>query len=193
MLLLSAVIIFSGCGKKSEQTTDQSAMMKNSEVAVIETRLGRIVLEFYPEAAPNHVENFQKLAKEGFYDGCTFHRVIPGFVIQGGDPNSKDDDRSNDGSGGPGYTIRAEFNDHKHLRGTLSMARGPDPNSAGSQFFICIAPLPSLDHNYTVFGTVIQGMDVVDQIVNLPRDQRDNPLVPVPMQKVSIVDKNKIQ
>jgi peptidyl-prolyl cis-trans isomerase B (cyclophilin B) len=165
-------------GKKEEENMQ--------EVAVIETRFGEIVLEFFPDVAPGHVANFKKLASEGFYDGCTFHRVIPGFVIQGGDPNSKDDDRSNDGMGGPGYTIDAEFNSRKHERGTLSMARGMDPNSAGSQFFICVKKQPALDGKYTVFGRVIEGMDVVDKIVSVKRDAKDNPVEPVPMEKVTI-------
>ncbi|GAB4413960.1 MAG: peptidylprolyl isomerase [Thermodesulfovibrionales bacterium] len=143
--------------------------------AIIETKFGNIELRFFPEVAPNHVNNFIELAKKGFYDGTTFHRVIPGFMIQGGDPNSKDPDKSKHGMGGPGYTIKAEFNDRPHKRGTLSMARAAHPDSAGSQFFICVADTPSLDRQYTVFGEVISGMDVADRIVNQPRDRRDNP------------------
>ncbi len=154
--------------------------------------MGEIVLEFFPDVAPQHVNNFKKLARAGFYDGITFHRVIPGYIIQGGDPNSRDDDRSNDGLGGPGYTIPAEFNDRPHLRGTLSMARGQDPNSAGSQFFICLRPAPLLDGKYTVFGQVIKGIDVVDRIANVPRDIRDNPLEPIPMEKVTIVPRSQL-
>ena len=161
------------------------------EVAVIQTRMGRIVFKFFPKDAPNHVANFKKLAKMRFYNGTTFHRVIPGFMIQGGDPNSKDDNRANDGLGGPGYTIDAEFNTRKHVKGTVSMARGPDPNSAGSQFFICVAPLPDLDRKYTVFGQVIEGMDVVDMIVETPKDRKDNPFKKVEM-TVSIVDRSKV-
>lgn len=162
-----------------------------NEVAVIDTKIGRIVLEFFPDVAPNHVANFKKLAKVGFYNGTTFHRVIPGFMIQGGSPTSKDEDRSNDGIGGPGYTIGAEFNDRPHLRGTLSMARRRDPNSAGCQFFICVAPQPSLDHKYTVFGQVIQGMEVVDQIAKAPRDRMNNPLDRIKM-TVSIVNRDTL-
>ncbi|HWD40273.1 MAG TPA: peptidylprolyl isomerase [Fimbriimonas sp.] len=150
------------------------------EVAVLRTNLGEIVLRFHPEQAPGHVENFKKLAREGFYDGTKFHRVIPGFMIQGGDPNSKSDERARHGTGGPGYQIRAEFNSTKHKRGILSMARSSDPNSAGSQFFIMVADYPSLDNQYTAFGEVVSGMDVVDKIVALPRDQRDNPRVENP-------------
>lgn len=149
---------------------------KDEEVAVIQTNLGRIILKFFPDVAPGHVDNFKKLAKKGFYDKTKFHRVIPGFMIQGGDPNSKDDDRSNDGTGGPGYSINAEFSGTPHKRGILSMARSMSPNSAGSQFFICVADVPQLDNQYTVFGIVIDGMDVVDKIVKLKRDENDNPL-----------------
>ena len=143
--------------------------------ATIETKFGNIELEFLPDVAPKHVENFIKLAKEGFYDGCTFHRVIPGFMIQGGDPNSKSNDRSRHGTGGPGYNINAEFNNTPHKRGILSMARSSDPNSAGSQFFIVVKDSLFLDKQYTVFGKVSSGMDVADQIVSQPRDGADNP------------------
>lgn len=154
--------------------------------AVIETKFGEITLKFFPDVAPNHVNSFIELASEGFFDGTTFHRVVPGFVIQGGDPNSKSDDRSKHGTGGPGYTLKAEFSKLPHKRGTLSMARAGDPNSAGSQFFICVADTPFLDGQYTVFGEVVEGMDVVDQIVAQPRDSRDNPKERVEI-KVKIV------
>ena len=159
--------------------------MSDRQIAVIETNFGNIVIQLYPDVAPGHVENFVKLAQDGFYDGTTFHRVIPGFMIQGGDPNSKDDDRSNDGQGGPGYTINAEFSDKPHKRGILSMARAQDPNSAGSQFFIVVADSNFLDGQYTVFGEVIEGMEVADKIVNVKRDGNDNPLEKVTM-KVTI-------
>jgi peptidyl-prolyl cis-trans isomerase B (cyclophilin B) len=156
--------------------------------AVIETRLGKIELRFFPEVAPGHVKNFIDLAKKGFYDGTIFHRVIPGFMIQGGDPNTKSPDRSKHGMGGPGYAVKAEFNDKPHKRGTLSMARAADPNSAGSQFFICVAPASFLDKQYTAFGEVVSGMEVVDKIVGQPRDKRDNPNERMEM-KVKIVEK----
>ena len=143
--------------------------------AVIETKFGNIVLKFFPEVAPNHVNNFIELARKGFYDGTTFHRVIPGFMIQGGDPNTKSTDRSRHGMGGPGYTLEAEFNDKPHKRGILSMARAAHPDSAGSQFFICVADSPFLDRQYTVFGEVVSGMEAVDKIVSQPRDNMDNP------------------
>jgi peptidyl-prolyl cis-trans isomerase B (cyclophilin B) len=156
--------------------------------AVIETKLGNIELRFFPEVAPNHVKNFIELAKKGLYDGTTFHRVIPGFMIQGGDPNSKNPDRSKHGYGGPGYTLKAEFNEKPHKRGTLSMARSQNPDSAGSQFFICAADAPSLNGNYTVFGEIISGMDVAEKIVSQPRDRMDNPLERIEI-KVKIIEK----
>ena len=144
-------------------------------MAVIETKFGNIELKFFPDIAPGHVDNFMKLAREGFYDGTTFHRVIPGFMIQGGDSNSKNPDKGTHGMGGPGYSIDAEFSDKPHNRGTLSMARSASPNSAGSQFFICVADSSFLNGQYTVFGEVVSGMDVVDQIVSQARDANDNP------------------
>jgi peptidyl-prolyl cis-trans isomerase B (cyclophilin B) len=166
----------------------QKEIKKMAETrAVIETRLGNIELKFFPDVAPNHVNNFIELARKGFYDGTTFHRVIPGFMIQGGDPNSRDHDKSRHGLGGPGYTVKAEFNSRPHKRGTLSMARAAAPDSAGSQFFICVADAPFLDRQYTVFGEVVSGMDVVDKIVSQPRDTRDNPEERVEM-KVKILE-----
>lgn len=143
--------------------------------------LGQLVLRLFPDVAPNHVANFTGLAKQGFYNGTTFHRVIPGFMIQGGDPNSKNPDRSTHGLGGPGHRVKAEFNSRPHKRGTLSMARANDPDSAGSQFFICVADSNFLDWQYTVFGEVVSGMEVADKIVNMKRDGRDNPLERVEM------------
>jgi peptidyl-prolyl cis-trans isomerase B (cyclophilin B) len=143
--------------------------------------LGDIVLKFFPDVAPRHVKNFVTLSREGFYNGTTFHRVIPGFMIQGGDPNSKSPDRSMHGMGGPGYKVKAEFNSKPHKRGILSMARANDPDSAGSQFFICVADAHFLDWQYTVFGEVVSGMDVADKVVNMKRDGRDNPLERIEM------------
>ncbi|MBI5776191.1 MAG: peptidylprolyl isomerase [Nitrospirae bacterium] len=137
---------------------------------------GGIVLKFYPDVAPNHVKNFLDLAGKKFYDGTTFHRVIPGFMIQGGDPNSKNPDRASHGMGGPGHRVKAEFNSKPHTRGVLSMARSNDPDSAGSQFFICVADAHFLDWQYTAFGEVVSGMEVADKIVSAKRDGRDNPL-----------------
>lgn len=158
------------------------------EIAVIETKFGNIELEFFEDKAPGHVKNFKTLAKTGFYNGTLFHRVIPGFMIQGGDPNSKSPDRSMHGMGGPGYSINAEFNNTPHDRGVLSMARSQDPNSAGSQFFIVVKDAHFLDGKYTAFGKVTKGMDVADKIVNAPRDERDNPLESISM-KITIQSK----
>ncbi len=155
--------------------------------AVIKTRFGDIELKFFPDVAPVHVKNFLMLAKKGFYDGTVFHRVIPGFMIQGGDPKSRDLGKSGHGTGGPGYTIRAEFSNRPHNRGTLSMARMQDFDSAGSQFFICVARAEPLDGKYTVFGEVVSGLEVVDKIVNQPRDRRDNPLERVEV-AVSVIE-----
>lgn len=186
---MSMVFCFFGtAGGEVRHRTYSDAEVKKMENsrAIIHTRLGDIHLKFFPDVAPNHVRNFITLAQDKFFDGSVFHRVIPGFVIQGGDPNSKDPDRSRHGMGGPGYTVKAEFNHKPHKRGTLSMARSAHPDSAGSQFFICVASAPSLDGKYTVFGEVTQGIEVVDQIVSLPRDRRDNPIDRVEM-RVEIV------
>jgi peptidyl-prolyl cis-trans isomerase B (cyclophilin B) len=145
--------------------------------ALIETKFGEIELELFNDKAPGHVKNFLDLARKGFYDGTTFHRVIPGFMIQGGDPNTKDKNapRSQHGTGDAGYKIKAEFNDTPHKRGVLSMARASDPNSAGCQFFICVSDALFLDRQYTAFGRVVRGLEAADKIVNAPRDSRDNP------------------
>jgi len=145
--------------------------------AVITTKFGEMELVFFQELAPKHVESFLNLAKKGFYNGTIFHRVIPGFMIQGGDPHTKDPSkRQFYGMGGPGYTLPAEFNKIPHERGIVSAARTADPNSAGSQFFIMVDKAPHLDGQYTVFGEVVKGMDVADKILRQPRDSRDNPL-----------------
>lgn len=147
-----------------------------AQYAVISTRFGDIELEFFPEKAPKHVKNFVSLAQKGAYDKTIFHRVIPGFMIQGGDPNTKDLTKPETyGTGGPGYTIKAEFNDTPHKRGILSMARAASPDSAGCQFFICVADSLFLDRQYTAFGRVTKGMEVADQIVNAPRNSKDLP------------------
>jgi peptidyl-prolyl cis-trans isomerase B (cyclophilin B) len=149
----------------AEQTKEAQQMNSSNEVAVIKTSEGDMVIQFWTDAAPNTIENFKKLARQGFYDGTIFHRIVKGFMIQGGDPNSKDPAKENSyGEGGPGYNIRAEFNDHSHDRGVISMARGPDPDSAGSQFFICLAAVHRLDHQYTTFGKLIKGDDVLQKI-----------------------------
>lgn len=161
------------------------AAIPESNLVGIGTKFGNIVIELDLQAAPKTVENFKKLVAEGFYNGTTFHRVIPGFMIQGGDPNSKDADRSLHGQGGPGYTVPAEIG-LKHVRGSVATARlgdaaNPKRESSGSQFFICVADAAYLDGQYTVFGKVVSGMDVADKIVALPRDAADNPVESVPM------------
>ncbi|MGZ4974822.1 MAG: peptidylprolyl isomerase [Limisphaerales bacterium] len=165
MLLLVGAAAFAADEKKEEKTP----MNSSNEVAVIKTSEGDMVVQFWTDAAPNTVENFKKLARQGFYDGTIFHRIVKEFMIQGGDPNSKDSAKeSSYGQGGPGYNIKAEFNDHSHDRGVISMARGPDPDSAGSQFFICLAPVHRLDHQYTTFGKLIKGQDVLEKIGDIP-------------------------
>ena len=185
-LFMNASYGFSGEVRSKTFTQKEIKLMEDSK-AIIHTDFGDITLKFFPKLAPNHVNNFMELTKKGFYDGTIFHRVIPGFVIQGGDPNSKSHERARHGMGGPGYSLKAEFNSTPHKRGTLSMARSANPDSAGSQFFICVSDTPSLDDKYTVFGEVTMGMDVVDKIVSQPRDARDNPLKRVEI-KVEIID-----
>ncbi len=190
-LLLVLTLLFVGqvYGQPKQKKFSPEEIKRMAETtAIIETKFGNMELKFFPEVAPGHVNNFIELAKKGFYDGTTFHRVIPKFMIQGGDPNSKSPDKSKHGTGGPGYTIKAEFNDKPHKRGTLSMARSQNPDSAGSQFFICVADAPFLNKQYTVFGEVVTGMDVADKIVSQPKDKNDNPLERIEM-KVKIVEK----
>jgi len=156
--------------------------------AIIKTKFGDMEVIFFPDQAPKHVENFVSLAKSGFYNGTIFHRVIPGFMIQGGDPNTKDPSKPETyGMGGPNQRLNAEFNDISHRRGILSMARTRDPNSAGSQFFIVVKDSNFLDRQYTAFGEVVKGMEVADTIVNLPRNARDLPTERVEM-TITIVE-----
>ncbi len=185
IILLTMCLAIVGCGTKKENK--ESVMDK--EIAVISTKFGDIKLEFFDEIAPKHVESFKLHAQNGYYDGTIFHRVIPGFMIQGGDPLSKSEDKSRHGTGGNAakyfgigdensestWDLPAEFSATPHERGILSMARSQNPDSGGSQFFICVADARFLDNQYTVFGKVVSGMDVVDSIVNAPRDARDNP------------------
>ena len=152
------------------------------------TKFGTITFKLLPELAPETVRNFLKLVQDKFYNGTLFHRVIPGFMIQGGDPNTKTDNKRSWGTGGPGYTLKAEFNTQSHLRGIVSMARAQDPDSAGSQFFIITSDSTFLDRQYTVFGQVTQGMDVADKIVALDRDSNDCPLEKVQMFRVTVVE-----
>ena len=177
-VVVGSVLSFSGIGSAvaAEKTPPQTADTHKGQKAIIKTKFGDMEIKFYPEMAPKHVENFIALAKSGFYNGTIFHRVIPGFMIQGGDPNTKDLNKPETyGMGGPSHRVKAEFNNIPHHRGIVSMARTNDPNSAGSQFFIVVKDSNFLDGQYTVFGEVVKGMDVADKIVGLPRNSRDLP------------------
>jgi len=176
--LIGLMLLVSGIGllPAADNTPNSKTDAPKSTRAIIKTKFGDIEIKFYPDVAPKHVENFVKLAKAGFYNGTIFHRVIPGFMIQGGDPNTKDSLKKDTyGQGGPGHTVKAEFSDLPHKRGIVSMARAADPDSAGSQFFIVVEDSRFLDRKYSVFGEVTKGIGVADKIVNLPRDERDNP------------------
>ncbi len=170
LLMFTLLPLYSSAADKG----DEMEALKNVRV-FIETNLGEIELKFFPEEAPNHVKSFIKFSKEGFYDGTIFHRVIPGFMIQGGDPNTKGTDTSKYGMGGPDENLAAEFNEISHKRGILSMARSQSPDSAGSQFFVVVKDSVFLDRQYTVFGEVVSGLDVADKIVNSPRNSSDLP------------------
>lgn len=158
----------------------------NDKVAEIHTSAGEIDIRFFPDVAPSHVKNFIDLAQKGFYNGTKFHRVIPGFMIQGGDPNTKSAVTSTWGTGGSGTNVKAEFSKVKHKRGIVSMARAQDPNSASSQFFIMVADYPSLDGQYSVFGQVTKGMEIADKIVNAPRGANDRPNNPTAIERIVI-------
>ena len=179
---------------KPEEKKSDAKPADAKEVAVVKTSEGTMVLEFFPDVAPNHVDNFKKLAKKGFYDGTCFHRVIKGFMIQGGDPNTKDESKKDTwGQGGPGYTIKAEFNDKPHVRGTLSMARTPDPNSAGCQFFICHGEPRFLDHQYTVFGKLIKGDEVMEKIATTATEGPDRPVKRMNIESIKIVPADSVK
>jgi len=170
-----------------------------NEVAVIQTSEGEMVAEFWPDVAPQTVENFKKLARSGFYDGTAFHRIVKGFMIQGGDPLTKDPSKENRwGTGDPGYKIKAEFNDKIHDKGVLSMARSADPNSAGSQFFVCLGRAPHLDKQYTGFGRVIKGDDVLTKIgetevVMSAGGEKSKPTKRVAVESVKIVPADSVK
>jgi len=183
----------------SVNAEEQKPMNSASEVAVIKTSEGEMVAEFWPEVAPNTVENFKKLARSGFYDGTAFHRIVKGFMIQGGDPLTKDPAKeSRYGTGDPGYKIKAEFNDRSHERGVLSMARSSDPDSAGSQFFICLANVSRLDHQYTTFGKIIKGDDVLGKIGDTEvtmsdSGERSKPTKRVTVESIKIVPADSVK
>lgn len=181
ILIVFVLIVTSGSIIQAKDLTAPDA-----EVAVLDTSLGKIVIEFFPNAAPKHVANFKQLARSGFYNGTQFHRVIPGFMIQGGDPNSKDTDFSDDGTGKSGQLLKAEFTSIPHKRGIVSMARGGDPDSASCQFFIVHKDSPHLDNQYSVFGQVVNGLDTLDKIAGVKTGSRDHPVTPVILKKVTI-------
>ena len=206
IIIISFLVLVAGCGKKNTEayriltTQEIDEILANfkilpdipvtkDEKAVIKTNMGTIELEFFPDVAPNHCVNFKKLANSGYYNGITFHRVIPGFMIQAGNINTRDDDPKNDSYGNFSYTIDAEFNSIHHDRGIVSMARAQDPNSGGAQFFICVSPKYHLDNNYTVFGKVIKGMEVVDKIVAVKRAKNDRPLKNVVIEEAKVIKK----
>lgn len=194
--LILACIIGLSLGLVATRADDAKKVEEKAskEVAVIKTTMGEMVIEFWPDVAPKTVENFITLAKKGFYDGTAFHRVIKGFMIQGGDPLTKDASKEGQwGSGGPGYTIKAEFNDHHHDRGVISMARTSDPDSAGSQFFICHGNPHFLDHQYTAFGKLIKGDDVLEKIATTPTHPPDRPDTRVGIISVKIVPADSIK
>ena len=187
MSILAMFLLSSALFAAEEKKEDTSPVSTGNEVAVIKTSEGDMVVEFWTDAAPNTIENFKKLARAGFYNGTIFHRIVKAFMIQGGDPNSKDPSKENRyGEGGPGYKIKAEFNDHSHERGVISMAREPDPDSAGSQFFICLAPVPRLDHQYTTFGKLIKGDDVLGKIGDTPVSRNSMGEMSKPTKRVTI-------
>jgi peptidyl-prolyl cis-trans isomerase B (cyclophilin B) len=193
--LLSTAAVLAAEDKKEKE----APMNSSNEVAVIKTSEGDMVVQFWTDAAPNTIENFKKLARKGFYDGTIFHRIIKEFMIQGGDPNSKDPAKEDSyGEGGPDRNIKAEFNDHPHERGVISMARGPDPDSAGSQFFICLAAVHRLDHQYTTFGKLIKGDDVLEKIGDTPvtknsRGEQSKPTKRIMIESVKIVPAESVK
>jgi len=197
--ILAAVLLSSAVFAAEEKKEEKASVNTSGEVAVIKTSEGDMVVEFWTDAAPKTIENFKKLARSGFYNGTMFHRIVKGFMVQGGDPTSKDPAKENSyAMGDPGYKIKAEFNDHSHQRGVLSMARGPDPDSAGSQFFICLAAVPRLDHQYTTFGKLIKGDDVLEKIGNtsvVPNSMGEvsKPTKRVTIEKIDIVPANSIK
>ena len=201
-LLGAALSLTAACGqtdKKVETSKEEKKSVSANEVAVIKTSEGEMVVEFWSDVAPKTVENFKTLAKKGFYDGTAFHRIIKDFMIQGGDPLTKDPAaEARWGTGDPGYKIKAEFNDRPHVKGVLSMARSADPDSAGSQFFVCLTKVPHLDRKYTGFGKLIKGEDVLDKIGNTPvgpsaMGENSRPKKRVEVQSVKIVPADSIK
>ena len=186
--------VFFAAAQLGAEEKKEKPMNTSNEVAVIKTSEGDMVAEFWPDVAPKTVENFKKLARQGFYDGTAFHRVIKGFIIQGGDPLTKDESkRASWGTGDPGYKIAAEFNEKSHTRGVLSMARSNDPNSAGSQFFICHGAPTFLDRQYTAFGKLIKGDEVLEKIATTKTGPGDRPLKRINVESIKIVPADSIK
>ncbi len=187
LLIVLAALLSSTMFAAEEKKEEKTTVNASNEVAVIKTSEGEMVVQFWTDAAPNTIDNFKKLARQGFYDGTIFHRIVKEFMIQGGDPDSKDPAKEESyGQGGPGYKVKAEFNNHSHQRGVISMARGPDPDSAGSQFFICLAPVPRLDHQYTTFGKLLKGDDVLQKIGDTPVTRNSSGEMSKPTKRVVI-------
>ncbi len=193
LAVLAALGVYAQAADEQKPETKPAAAA-GEEVAVIKTNLGEMVLEFWPDVAPKHVENFKTLAKKGFYDGTCFHRVIKGFMIQGGDPLSKDDaNQGRWGTGDPGYKIKAEFNDKDHVRGVLSAARSQDPDSAGSQFFICHGHPSFLNKQYTAYGKLIKGDEILEKIATTKTGPNDRPAERMNVISVKIVPRSEIK
>ncbi len=196
LTLLAALALGAVSAHSEDIQTEPKKTVSNTadEVAVIKTSEGEMVLEFWPDVAPGHVENFKKLARQGFYDGTAFHRVIKGFMIQGGDPLTKDESKQGSwGTGGPGYQIKAEFNKKSHTRGVLSAARSQDPNSAGSQFFICHDKATFLDGQYTAYGKLIKGDEVLEKINTTATGAQDRPTKRMNIESVKIVPRSEVK
>src|SRR5437667_7454250 len=199
MKLTLCCVLGLALGVTNIRAEEKKPMNATNEVAVIKTSGGDMVVQFWTDAAPNTIDNFKKLARTGFYNGTIFHRIVKGFMIQGGDPNSKDPAKENRyGEGGPGYKIKAEFNDHPHERGVISMAREPDPDSAGSQFFICLGSVPRLDHQYTTFGKLIKGEDLLGTIGDTPvttnsMGENSKPTTRVVIEKIDILSADSVK
>ena len=197
--VLAVALLLSSALFAAEENQENPPMNASNEVAIIKTSEGDMVVRFWNDATPNTIENFKKLARSGFYDGTIFHRIVKGFMIQGGDPNSKDTGKETSyGEGGPGYKIKAEFNDRSHERGVISMARSSDPDSAGSQFFICLASVPRLDHQYATFGKLIKGDDVLGKIGDMPvtrssSGENSKPTKRVVIESIKIVPADSIK
>jgi len=194
--LVSAAVSLSALAQAEKKDEARAATSKSDakEVAVIKTSEGEMVIEFWPDVAPKTVENFKTLAKKGFYDGTCFHRVIKGFMIQGGDPLTKDPAKEGLwGTGDPGYKIKAEFNDRKHVRGVISMARSQHPDSAGCQFFICHGNPSSLDGQYTTFGKLIKGDDVLEKIASTATRPQDRPVKRMNIDSIKIVAADSVK